>query len=132
MFKPATVFRIVLIGLIVLLVASVASAFAAANTIAPSNIGMQSDQVRANDLKPDVCAALNLTNVVTGSGTISGTPANDLILGTSGVDIIAGLGGNDCILGGGGADSIDGNGSTDVCIGGGGDDTFQNCETTIP
>jgi Ca2+-binding RTX toxin-like protein len=115
-----------------LVVASVASAFAATNTIAPSNIGFQSVSVNANDLKPAACAALNLTTVIHGSGTITGTSGNDLILGSSGDDVIDGLGGDDCIVGGGGNDIIDGNDGNDICIGGGGNVTFLNCETTLP
>jgi Ca2+-binding RTX toxin-like protein len=129
--KPVIVFRIALLVLFGLVVASVASAFTAANTIAPSNIGIQSVSVSANDLKPDACAGLNLTNVIHGSGTITGTSGNDLIFGNSGDDVIDGQGGDDCIVGGGGTDIIDGNDGTDVCIGSGGNVTFLNCETTL-
>jgi Ca2+-binding RTX toxin-like protein len=132
MIKPALIFRIVLIGLFALVVASLASAFAATNTIAPSNIGIRSVQVNANDLKPAACAAINLTEVVSGAGTITGTSGNDLILGGSGDDSIDGLGGDDCIVGGGGNDIIDGNDGSDICIGSGGNVTFLNCETMIP
>jgi Ca2+-binding RTX toxin-like protein len=97
------IFRIGLVVLLGLVVASVASAFAATNSIAPSNIGFQSVSVNANDLKPVTCAALNLTNVIHGSGTITGTSGNDLIFGSSGDDVIEGLGGDD----------------NDICIGGG-------------
>jgi Ca2+-binding RTX toxin-like protein len=130
--KPVIVFRIVLLVFFVMMVASVASAFTAANTIAPSNIGFRSISVHANDLKPAACAGLDLTNVIHGSGTITGTSGNDLIFGSSGDDIIDGLSGDDCIVGGGGNDIIDGNDGNDICIGGGGNVTFLNCETTLP
>lgn len=130
--NPKIVFRIALVVLLGLVVASVASAFAATNTIAPSNIGIQSVSVHANDLKPAACAGLDLTTVIHGSGTITGSSGNDLIFGSSGDDIIDGLGGDDCIVGGGGKDIIDGNDGTDVCIGSGGTVTFVNCETTLP
>ena len=130
--KPTIIFRIVLFGLIALVVASVASAYAAANTIAPSNVGLQSADINADDLKPAACAALHLTNVVSGSGTINGTSNNDLIIGSSGNDVIDGKGGDDCIIGAGGTDTINGGSGTDICVGDGGKDTFQNCETTIP
>ena len=130
--KPVIVFRIALLGFFVLVVASVASAFTAANSIAPSDIGFQSVSVHANDLKPAACADLNLTTVVHGSGTITGTSGNDLILGSSGDDIIDGLGGDDCIVGGGGNDIIDGDDGTDICIGSGDNITFLNCETMLP
>ena len=112
--KPVIVFRIALFGFFVLIVASVASAFTAANSIAPSDIGFQSVSVNANDLKPAACADLNVIKVVHGSGTITGTSGNDLILCRSGDDI------------------IDGNDGTDICIGGKGNVTSLNCETTLP
>ncbi|MEZ4503353.1 MAG: hypothetical protein R3C39_12065 [Dehalococcoidia bacterium] len=97
-----------------------------------------------DDVKPAECAALTLTSLVTGSGTITGTAGDDLILGSSGSDSITGGGGRDCILGGGGDDTIDGEGDddvllggagTDICIGGGDPgDAFPDgtCETVIP
>jgi Ca2+-binding RTX toxin-like protein len=130
--KPVILFRIALLVLLGLVVASVAGAFAATNTIAPSNIGVQSVSVNANDLKPATCAGLDLTNVIHGSGTITGTSGNDLIFGSSGDDVIDGLGGDDCIVSGGGTDIIDGNDGNDICIGSGGNVTFLNCETTLP
>jgi len=130
--SPALIFKIFLFVLAVLVVVSVASAFAATNTIAPSNIGIQTVSINVNDLKPAACTTLNLTAVIRGSGTITGTSGNDLILGSSGNDIIDGLGGDDCIVGGGGNDIIDGNDGADICIGSGGDITFLNCETTLP
>ena len=130
--KPVIVFRIVLLVFFVMMVASVASAFAATNTIAPSNIGIQTVSVKANDLKPAACAGMNLTNVIHGSGTITGTSSNDLIFGSSGDDVIDGQGGDDCIVGGGGNDIIDGNDGNDICVGSGGNATFLNCETTLP
>ena len=74
--------------------------------------------ITANDLKPPECAALPLTIVIVGSGTINGGSSNALILGSAGVDTIRGQGGNDCILGGGGNDDIRGGNGTEVLIGG--------------
>jgi Ca2+-binding RTX toxin-like protein len=129
--KPRIVFRIVLFGLIALVLVSVATAFAAGITTEPTNIGLQPVPVTAEDIKPAACSALTLTNIVSGTGIITGTSGNDLIIGSSGNDIIDGLGGNDCILGGGGDDIIDGNDGTDICIGGPGNDSASNCETWI-
>ena len=129
--KPRTVFRIVLLGLILLVVVSVATAFAAGIITEASNVGVQSVAVSADKIKPAACSALTLTTIVSGSGTITGTTGNDLILGSSGNDTIDGLGGDDCIIGGAGDDTIDGNDGTDVCIGGPGTDSFSNCETEI-
>lgn len=86
----------------------------------------------ANQLKPSQCAALNLTAIVVGSGTINGTGAADLILGGAGADSLRGRGGADCLVGGGGNDFLRGDGGTDICIGGPGADTFHlSCDTQI-
>lgn len=80
---------------------------------------------------PTECASMTLTNLVTGTGTFSGTSAADLVLAGAGVDSPSGAQGSDCILGGGSNDVINGGGGTDVCIGGPGVDTFSGCETQI-
>ncbi len=128
-----TMQRLAFFGLIVLILASVVTAIAATNSVPSSRLTDQSRPITANDLKPSQCAALNLTAIIVGSGTIIGTAANELILGGPNADTINGRGGNDCILGGGGDDAIDGGtGTADVCIGGPGTDTFSRCETQIP
>lgn len=111
---------------------------AAGNTVPGTRLGQDLRGIGANDLKPTECASMNLTNVVTGTGTFSGTAGNDLILGGPGGDSIDGQGGDDCILAGGGDDSLDGGPGTDVCIGGPGSDTFvrtllliHTCETRV-
>jgi len=128
---PRLLHRLTLFGLIALIVASVITAVAAANTVPPSRLTDQSTPIAANDLKPSACTAINLTAIVTGSGTIKGTNANELILGGPNADTIDGKAGTDCILGGGGDDNITGGGGADVCIGGPGTDNFKNCETVI-
>jgi Ca2+-binding RTX toxin-like protein len=77
------------------------------------------------------CAAVAVTAVVRGSGTITDGANNSLLLGSPVVDNIISGRGNDCAVGGGGNDSIDGGQGTDVCIGGPGTDTFSGCETII-
>ena len=129
--KPRFVFQIALFGLLLLIFVSAVTAFAANLTIPDSNVGLESIAVRANELKPEACSDLNLTNIVSGSGVITGTEGNDLIIGSSGNDTINGQGGDDCILGGAGDDTIDGGDGSDVCIGGAGADTFSTCETEI-
>ncbi len=123
--------RVAGFGLVLLAFISVVSAVAATNNVPSSRLSDVHLLVGANDLKPAACASLDLTNVVSGAGTITGTSGNDLILGSSGADTIDGGGGDDCILGGAGDDTIDGNTGTDICIGGAGTDTFNNCETTV-
>lgn len=125
------VFQIILFGLLLLIFISSVTAFAANMTIAESNVGHNSIMVTANDLKPNACSSLNLTNIVSGSGVITGTDGNDLIIGGSSNDTVNGRGGDDCILGGIGDDTIDGGDGTDICIGGAGADSFSTCETEI-
>ena len=120
--------QILTLGLIALIIISAATAIAATNTVPPTNASEQSFPITANDIRPPQCAGLFLTNIVSGSVTITGTSGNDLILGSALPDIISGLGGDDCILGGGGIDVIDGGAGSDICIGGPGLDTFSNCE----
>jgi Ca2+-binding RTX toxin-like protein len=124
----STPFRFMLYGTIVLILGSVLTAIAAANTVPFTRVTDQSNSVDINDLKPYACAGISLTNLVSGSGTLTGTPGNDLILGSSGADMIDGLGGNDCIIGGGGDDQINGGDGNDVCISSTGNDIFANCE----
>ena len=121
-------FRLLTFGLIALIIISSVTAFAAVNTIQATNVAYQTMSVSINDLKPPACAGWFLTNLVTGTGSLTGTEGNDLILGSSDTDTIDGLGGDDCILGGGGDDQVTGGNGTDVCIGGPGNDTFTTCE----
>jgi len=116
-------------GLLALILVSITSAFAAGISVPASNVGQRSIPVTAEDIKPSACAALYLTNIVSGSGTLTGTVANDLIIGSVGADTIDGLGGNDCILGGNGDDLIMGGDGMDICIGGPGTDIFTTCES---
>lgn len=116
---------------LVFVLAIASSAQTSANTVSSTKLELDTRTIGANDLKPTECAALTLTNLVTGSGTINGTTGNDLILGSSGVDTIDAGGGNDCVLAGGANDGIDGKAGTDVCVGGPGTDTFKGCETQI-
>jgi len=111
--------KLFVFGLLALIVVSVVSAFAAGISVPSSNVGQRSIPITAEDIKPPACNSLYLTNIVSGSGTLTGTSANDLIIGGTGADTIDGLGGDDCILGGSG---------DDVCLGGAGSDVFIDCE----
>jgi len=129
--KLPALIKLASLSLFMLVLISVFTAFSAGIVMPSSNVGTQSILVSANSVKPDACIGFNLSNIVSGTGTVAGTPGNDLILGSSGTDTIDGLGGDDCILGGGGDDAIDGNNGTDICISGPGLDTFVNCEGEI-
>lgn len=107
-------------------------ALTATNTVASSRLGDTRRGVTANDLKPPQCAALDLSSVVAGSGTVDGTRENELVVGGPGDDRLRGRGGDDCLLGGGGDDRLQGNGGADVCIGGPGNDSYASCEVVFP
>lgn len=148
--------RLAPLTLLLALLLAAGSAFAGANLVAPTSADDTRLSINANALKPPECAALNLTSVIVGSGTINGGGGSSLILGSAGADTISGQGGNDCILGGGGndilrggrgtevliggpgADQLDGGSGADACYGynattsGGGIDTLVNCETRVP
>ena len=104
----------------------------AANNVPGSRAEDDRRAVTPNDLKPDECASISVTAKLSGSGTIDGANAAELITGSGAIDTIDGAAGNDCLVGGGGNDSLRGSQGTDVCIGGAGTDTFHpSCETQI-
>jgi Ca2+-binding RTX toxin-like protein len=119
-------------GVVVLVVATLASAITAANTVPASRVGNPTQAISLDDLKPSQCSAVTGMGLITGSGVITGTVGNDLILGSPGIDAIDGKNGNDCLVGGGSGDSLDGGAGTgDVCLGGPGTDSFARCETQV-
>lgn len=104
----------------------------AANTVTAGRAGLVTGAITANALKPTACAGLDLTAIVTGSGTFGGSGASELIVGGAGIDKIRGRAGDDCVVGGAGGDDLRGDGGTDVCIGGPEVDTFNgDCETQV-
>ena len=146
--KPA------LIGILILLVliaGAVFTAVAASNTLPSIRVDEDSFPVTADDLKPPECNGITLTNIVDVGAGETGTPNNDLILGTDKNDAeILGGAGDDCILGGKGNERqrvgtewvpglygedgndilIGGPGNNDYCDGGDGTDTYYSCEVT--
>lgn len=112
------------------LLALLALALTAANTVPASHAGQSAQSIGAQDLAPSQCAGMGLTTVVTNG---AGTAGNDLVLGTAVGETLNGNNGNDCLVGGGGDDTLRGGAGTDVCIGGGGaNERFNQCETTYP
>jgi len=124
-------FRLTLMSLAVLIVASALSVFAAANHVPVTGVDEIVLPITANDLKPPECAGLNLTEVVIWRNGMARDRDPGLILGSPNADAIRGGKGGDCILGGGGDDLLDGDQGADVCIGGPGNDTFQQCSVKI-
>jgi Ca2+-binding RTX toxin-like protein len=120
------------IGLMALVILGVSSALAAGNSVPPSGVDDLSNPIGLNDLKPPECSGIAVTNLITGSGNLGGTPGNDLILGSPGSDRINGGPGDDCLVGGGGNDDLSGKPDNDVCIGGPGADTADDsCEAVF-
>lgn len=113
------------LALSVLILVGTISAFAAANIVPVTRLGEILRANTANDFKPPECASLNLNNIVVGSGNITGTNQNDLILASPFDDIVNGRNGSECILGGGGNDYIEGRQGSDIILGGPGDDTLM-------
>jgi len=107
------------------------TAITAGTTVPATRSGQTSSSIAIDALTPSECASMALTAIVTGSGSVNGSNAAELVLGSSGGDTVSASGGNDCVLGGGGSDVIGGGSGTDVCIGGPGIDTFTSCETQI-
>jgi Ca2+-binding RTX toxin-like protein len=143
--------RAILVGLAVMAALSAAS-FPALTANNPVPITYASDTtsgITPNNLKPSECNGISLTAKLSGSVTINGGAAaelitasnladsvsgnngNDCILGGDGIDTLRGNNNNDVILGGAGVDSLQGGSGTDVCYGGPDVDTFNSCETQI-
>ena len=120
--------RLLFFGLLTLVLVSIMSAFAAGMIVPSSNVGQDSAPVTAEEIKPSACGTLYLIDIISGSGTLTGTPGNDLIIGSALADAIDGSGGDDCILGGGGDDQMTGGDGNDICLSGPGIDLFTTCE----
>lgn len=142
--------RAATVGLAALIWVSLVSALAAANTVPGSKLSDTTRPLTPDDLKPNECNSITLTaKLIWTSGTLNGTAASELLIGSGAGQTINGGGGNDCIVGGGGADTLTGGsgmvvilggpgndtidggpaGGSDICYGGSGTDTFTSCET---
>ena len=117
--------RYLWLSLVLLIIVSIMSAFAAANTVMQSSVDDDVRSITANDLRPPECGTINLVNVVTGSVNIQGTNSNDLILGSADGDKINAKKGNDCIVSGGGDDELRGGDGDDVLLAGPGNDELK-------
>ena len=141
----------IVVGLGLLILVPVLTAFTASNTVSSSRADKNSIGLGVNEVQPPECVGLGLTNIVDIGAGQTGTGANDLILGTPGNDTnIRGGAGNDCILGGGGNDRrlfiffwipglfgedgddvLIGGPGLDACFGGAGNDLYYDCEITF-
>ena len=120
--------RLLLVVLVILIISSLAFAFAGSVTVPTSRVDEELFAITVSDLVPAECDSLRgvLTRVhVCGGGSCSGTNADELILGTAGDDEIDGKNGMDCIVGGGGNDNLNGGNDDDILIGNDGNDVLD-------
>jgi signal peptidase I len=118
--------------------AGLVTSFTATSTVPLSRAGVSKSTLAPNQLAPAYCSSIVYAKlVVATSATVTGTTANDLVLGRSatGAQALNGGSGDDCIIAGGSSSStsntIDGGAGTDICIGAPGTAmTFTNCEYT--
>lgn len=142
--------RYALGSLAALVVATVLSAAAAANTVAPSRAGESNHPATLSELTPPECSHLTLSRLQIGPGGSGGGGA--LVLGTQAGGTLSGGGSADCIVGGANNSVLQGQGGNDVLIagpafivflnGGGGSDICYGgagiiviptgCETYVP
>src|SRR5712692_4942632 len=102
--------RLILIAPIAFLIVagSVFMAQMNANVVGKSGLSLTNQAITPNQLKPPACAGVNVTQIVTGSGTFHVTTSNNLVLGSQVDDHIIVQAGNNCILAGGGNDTCSG------------------------
>jgi Ca2+-binding RTX toxin-like protein len=122
--RRLTCVRLAILGALSILLAGTMAAYATANTVPQTRMDLDTVAINANALKPSACSALNLANIVTGSGTLNGSGVNDLILASAGVDTLNGAGGTDCLVAGSGNDTLSGGAGADILLGGDGDDNL--------
>jgi hypothetical protein len=124
--------RFFVLGVLMLLLLSAVTGLTAANVVPTSKAVDRRSTRTIEELAPAPCQGMGLTSLVTGAGTFNGTSANELMLGSTGIDDVDSRQGDDCILGGAGDDFLKGGAGNDVCLGGPGSDTFHNqCEVQI-
>jgi Ca2+-binding RTX toxin-like protein len=128
-------FRVVAVAATATLVGGIFGAFTASVNVPASAVAQATHALTINEIAPSQCAGITLTNIVIGSGTVNGTAANDLIIGSSGSDTLKGNGGADCMVGGshgGTRDTFQGGPANDVCIGDGTrTDSYTSCKTIV-
>jgi Ca2+-binding RTX toxin-like protein len=127
--------RLVAVAATATLVGGIFGAFTASVNVPASAIAQSTHALSVNEIAPPQCAGIVLADIIIGSGTINGTRANDLIIGSSGSDTLKGNGGSDCMIGGShGAtrDTFQGGPANDICIGDGTNtDSYTSCKTIV-
>jgi Ca2+-binding RTX toxin-like protein len=123
MKAPAWI-RLAAVGAFSILLAGTMAAYAASNTVPSTRMDHESYAITANGLKPSACASLNLTSIISGSGTLNGNSGANLILASAGTDTLNGAGGADCLVAGAGNDTLNGGAAADILLGGDGNDNL--------
>ncbi|NQS92149.1 MAG: hypothetical protein HQ574_07025, partial [Chloroflexi bacterium] len=96
-----TTFLMLIVAFAGLVLFNVFTALTASNTVPVTRADKNSIGLGVHELTPPECEGMGLNNIVDIGAGETGTPANDLILGTDKADAeIRGGAGNDCILGG--------------------------------
>jgi hypothetical protein len=94
-------------------------AFTAANTVPVTNISQFTKAIAVVDLEPTECkGTITATSIVAGTGAVTSTAANQLVLGSSVADTLTdGGAGLACMVGGAGTDNFQGiTGGGDLCV----------------
>jgi hypothetical protein len=100
--------RLWALAICAVLLALLAFAFTASNTVPSSSVGqVDGGAIGASQLKPAVCTGTvsSIVNVPSGGSLFTVTTANNLILGTTGNDNVVATTGYNCFVGGGPAGS---------------------------
>src|SRR5687767_10227854 len=100
--------RLPWVALVTLVLLSSFSVLTAQNVVGSTRADQSDASIDVNELKPSECAGLSLSGRVSGSGTVTGGAASELVVTGSGADTVDGAGGDDCIVGGAGDDAIKG------------------------
>ena len=93
--------RLAVFALVMLVMVSIITAAAAANTVPTSHLTDQTTAITANNLKPAQCKLLDLTGgiYICTSNNCSASGPNMLVLGNSNTNHIDGIGGSSCCVG---------------------------------
>lgn len=118
--------KVVILAVVLAVLGTGGLAFTSTGTISDVSVGVGTDEVTADEIRPAACSALSLGAILTGS-SVTGGPGSELIWGTDGDDALDGGAGSDCIVGGAGTDTLAGSAGDDVLIGGPGT-TFDGGE----
>jgi hypothetical protein len=117
-------FKLSFFLLALLFFSSLMTVMVAGNTVPVTHVDRETRAITLAIIVPQ-CASIPTTNIIMGSGSISGTAGDDWIFGSASADSISGGVGNDCLIGGDGNDTLNGGIGSDVLLGGPGSDNLD-------